>query len=93
VPLAVCLLDGQKYFSPDTPCRRSPARSSGRCSGLTRHRLPHHDAALAQDGGNARRAAVELAVEGRLRPAALVQHLADRNATGGSQGPGGKTTP
>ncbi len=49
------------------------------------HRSPHHDAALAQDGGNARRAAVELAVEGRLRPAALVQHLADRNATGGSQ--------
>jgi hypothetical protein len=40
-----------------------------------------------------RRAAVELAVEGRLRPAALAQHLADRNATGGSQGPGGKTTP
>jgi len=57
------------------------------------HRSPHHDAALAQDGGNARRAAVELAVEGRLRPAALAQHLADRNATGGSQGPGGKTTP
>ncbi len=38
-------------------------------------------------------AAVELAVEGRLRAAALAQHLADRNATGGSQGPGGKTTP
>jgi CHASE2 domain len=57
------------------------------------HRSPHHDAALAQDGGNARRAAVELAVEGGLRPAALAQHLADRNATGGSQGPGGKTTP
>jgi hypothetical protein len=50
------------------------------------HPSPHHDAALAQDGGNARRAAVELAVEGRLRPAALAQHLADRNATGGSQG-------
>ena len=29
------------------------------------HRSPHHDAALAQDGGNARRAAVELAVEFR----------------------------
>jgi hypothetical protein len=27
------------------------------------------------------------------RNAALAQHLADRNATGGSQGPGGKTTP
>ena len=36
VPLVACLLDGQKYFSPDTPCRRPPARSSGRCSGLTR---------------------------------------------------------
>ena len=50
-------------------------------------------AALAQDGGNPRRPTVELAVEGRARPAALAQHLADRNATGGGQGPGGKTTP
>src|SRR6266849_6194152 len=86
VPLVACLFDGQKYFSPDTPGRRRGAQAAVPAS--LGHRSPHHDAALAQDGGNARRAAVELAVEGRLRPAALAQHLADRNATGGSQGPG-----
>src|SRR5882757_4678220 len=80
-------------FRPTHPAAgpRRGARPAVRAS--LGHRSPHHDAALAQDGGNARRAAVELAVEGGLRAAALAQHLADRNATGGSQDPGGKTTP
>ena len=54
---------------------------------------PHRDAALAQDSGNVPGATVDLAVEGRGRPATLAQHPADRNATGGGQGPGGEAAP
>jgi hypothetical protein len=92
VPLVACLLDGQKYFSPDTPCPRPPARSSGRCPASLGHRSPHHDAALAQDGGNAprRRRACGRRSTSTSRAGAAP---CGRNATGGSQGPGGETTP
>lgn len=80
VPLVDCLVDGQKYFRPgDLP----PAAGEElrplfwpRLTLATDRQSPHRDAALAKHGGNPRRATVELAVEGRLRPAAAGEHLA-----------------
>jgi len=93
VPMVEPLLDGQKYFRPDALPPPAGEELRPRLTLTADRRSAHQDAALAQDDGNPRRPTVELAVEGRARPAALAQHLADRNATGGSQGPGGKTTP
>ena len=93
VPMVEPLLDGQKYFRPDALPPPAGEELRPRLTLTADRRSAHQDAALAQDDGNPRRPTVELAVEGRARPAALAQHLADRNATGGSQDPGGKTTP
>jgi hypothetical protein len=81
VPLVECLIDGVRYFRPDD----LPPPSGDELRPLLRPRLtsPHRDAALGQDGGNARRATVDLAVEGRGRPATLAQQPADGNAAGG----------
>jgi hypothetical protein len=98
VPLIECLVDGVRYFRPhDLPAPSGDELRSWVRPRLTRdvyhRRSPHRDAALGQDDGNPRRAAVELAIEGRTRPAAPAQHLADRDAAGGSQGPDGQHAP
>jgi hypothetical protein len=102
LPMVEVLLDGVRYFRVEErpeanrfhvtrPSRQRLAQvlRPGRAS----RQLTHRNPALVQDGGNVRRAAVDLAVEGRLRQAALAQHLADRNPAGGSQSPDAETPP
>ena len=102
LPMVEALLDGVRYFRleerPEAnrfhvtrPSRQRLAQvlRPGRAS----RQLTHRNPALAQDGGNVRRATVDLAVEGRLRPATLAQHLADGDPAGGRQGPDAEAAP
>ena len=102
LPMVEVLLDGVRYFRveerPEANRFHVTRPSRQRLAHVLRpargpRQLTHRNPALAQDGGNVYRATVDLAVEGRLRPAALAQHLADRNPAGGSQSPDAETPP
>ena len=102
LPMVEVLLDGVRYFRieerPEAnrfhvtrPSRRRLAQvlRPGRASRQLTHRTP----ARAQDGGNMCCAIVDLAVEGRLRPATPAQHFADRDPARGRQGPDAEAAP
>ena len=95
LPMVEILLDGVRYFRVE----ERPEANRFHVTRPSRHRLAHvlpvrgprqlthRNPVRAQDGGNVYRATVDLAIEGRLRPAALAQHLADWNPAGGSKSP------
>ena len=97
LPLVTCLLDGQKYFSPGD----LPPLAGDDLRPMLRPRLtrtpfrwsPNRDPALVKDSGNAARAGADFAVESPGDPAALAQHLSDRDPAGGGGGPGSEAAP